>query len=205
MPVRVIKSRIHLLRSAAAWVEYTSFSSVRHCKASASMKCAAPASDTPSAVSAAIQRLSTYEPRIPIVKVSKTFFSRMCRILFSNFIELEPLTLWALCRAIIDRRIMCQCLRNCLKVRVIISEQLRNHNNYIPIEQPTFQSAAAHPPVSLGQNVVSKCQARSLGLPAVLRLRNSDFKKNRRNVFRIGTYIRPKINLRIGEHVGIFQ
>ncbi len=31
-------------------------------------------------------------------------------------------------------------------------------------------------------------------LPAVLRHRNSDFLKNRRNVFRIGTYLRPKMN-----------
>ncbi len=38
---------------------------------------------------------------------------------------------------------MCQCLREWLKVSVMISEQLRNHNNYIPIEQTTFQLAAA--------------------------------------------------------------
>ncbi len=56
------------------------------------------------------------------------------------------------------------------------------------------------------ENFVSKCQALYQGLPAVLRLRNSDFKKNRRNVFRIGTYLRPKMNIRIGEHVRmIFQ
>jgi hypothetical protein len=32
-----------------------------------------------------------------------------------------------------------------------MSEHLQNSNNYIPIEQPTFQSAAAHRPVSLGR------------------------------------------------------
>ncbi len=31
-------------------------------------------------------------------------------------------------------------------VSVIISEHLQHPNNYIPIEQPTFQSAAAHQP-----------------------------------------------------------
>ncbi len=67
------------------------------------------------------------------------------------FLELESATLWARCRAIIERGIMCQCRRDLLKVSVMISEQLRNHNNYIPIEQPTFKSAAAHWPVSLGR------------------------------------------------------
>jgi hypothetical protein len=32
-----------------------------------------------------------------------------------------------------------------------MSKLLRNPNNYIPIEQLTFQSAAAHRPVSLGR------------------------------------------------------
>ncbi len=31
------------------------------------------------------------------------------------------------------------------------------------------------------------------------------FKKNSRNFFRIGTYLQPKMNIRIGEDVGIFQ
>ncbi len=43
------------------------------------------------------------------------------------------------------------CWRDWLKVNLIISGHLQNHNNYIPIEHPTFQSAAAHRPVSLGR------------------------------------------------------
>ncbi len=42
--------------------------------------------------------------------------------------------------------------------------------------------------------------AAELRIPSPVR-----FKKKRRNVFRIGTYLRPKINIRIGEDVGIFQ
>jgi hypothetical protein len=30
----------------------------------------------------------------------------------------------------------------------MMSERIRNHNNYIPIEQPTFQSVAAHQPLA---------------------------------------------------------
>ncbi len=64
------------------------------------------------------------------------------------FLELQSTTLWALCRVLIDRKIMCQSQHDWLKVSVIMSEHLRNPNNYIPIEQPTFQSATAHRPIS---------------------------------------------------------
>ncbi len=59
--------------------------------------------------------------------------------------------------------------------------------------------------ILISRKFVSKCQARFRRLPAVLRLRNSDFKKNRRNVFSLGTYLRPKMSIRIGEDIGIFQ
>ena len=57
-----------LSRSAAARVEYSSFSSARHWATSAAMRCATSASETPRPVSAAVQQVSANEPRIPSVK-----------------------------------------------------------------------------------------------------------------------------------------
>jgi hypothetical protein len=42
---------------------------------------------------------------------------------------------------------------------VIISEQFRNHNNYILIEQPTFQSAGRPPAGFFGQASTEDCNS----------------------------------------------
>ena len=54
--------------SAAARVQYSSFSSVRHCETSDDIRSMAPVTETPSDTSAAVHCGSTNEPRIPIVR-----------------------------------------------------------------------------------------------------------------------------------------
>ena len=54
--------------SAAARVQYSSFSSVRHCEVRDAIRWVAPVAETPSDASAAVHCVSANEPRIPIVR-----------------------------------------------------------------------------------------------------------------------------------------
>ncbi len=65
--------------------------------------------------------------------VGDVFFSNLSHNFefFRIFLEVESATLWARCRAIIDRTIMCKCRRDLLMVSVIMSEQQFN-NSEIP-------------------------------------------------------------------------
>ncbi len=78
------------------------------------------------------------------VRVTKTFFLESVASFSRFFLQLESATLWARCRAIIDRTIMCQRTRDFWMATPNASE--------IPTItyrlNSTFQSAAAHRPAS---------------------------------------------------------